>query len=94
MSNLRNTGVALSNLAILPLGVHVYVHTTSAVGQVRLDHLRVLVRVLDQITYRNELIGSFNTFCTCICPTGRLMAGIPLLFVREYALTLRTFPVY
>ena len=43
---------------------------------------QLLVQVLAQITYRNELIGSFNTFCTGIRPTGRLMAGIPLLFVR------------
>ena len=49
---------------------------------------QLLVRVLAPITYRNELICSFNTFCTCIRPTGHLMSGIPLLFVREYALTL------
>ena len=44
------------------------------------------VRVLSQITHRNELICSFNTFCTCIRPTRRLMSGISLLLVREYAL--------
>ena len=61
-----------------------YVHNMSVVSQT--VSFQLLVRVLPPITYRNELIGSFNTFCTCIRPTGRLMSGIPLLFVREDAL--------
>ena len=52
---------------------------------IKLLSIHVLVRVLAPITYRNELICSFNTFCTCIRPTSRLMSGIPLLFVREDA---------
>ena len=44
------------------------------------SHFNLLVRVLTPITYRNELICSFNTFCTCIRPTGRLISSIPLIF--------------